>query len=448
MVEENGNCSTDLAKATLHVEKPTELSQETIASHSDPSLRPSTSGQSDTVLKEGNDGTCESSLTTNKHGLQENGHVEQLHLAPRNRSILGGNNIKKVQTTKHRNLWSSEYLLNNGVMHYSPELILSMIRSNNAQCLPELWAQKSKAVQRWYKTSSPCHNAIMMATSSPVAPVKSSTQPPVKELDRCENAWKPRWKKTGEEAAAEDKTTDLLKRTRTFMNKLTAKTLSLLTPDMGKILTECDSDERLAMVIAIIHDKAVEELSLAPIYAEMCAMLLGKLFRQSKTDDRFLLEVTLRNKVRRVLLNLCQSAFDNGLAVYKNENDEAAAADEVNEYEMEQRKERQRARALGNAFFVGHLYNVGILNHKLTLRCIAKVIFLDSDHGVDLAVKLIKAVGFKLWSEASSEEKRIIKSIFERIKEQSANRNLSCRSRCMLLDLMDFEQNGYQEKKR
>ncbi|CDW54302.1 Eukaryotic initiation factor 4F subunit p150 (EIF 4F p150) (EIF-4F p150) (MRNA cap-binding protein complex su bunit p150) [Trichuris trichiura] len=329
-----------------------------------------------------------------EHSLQGSVNKGNLDLSPSDEARENDGNAeteKAIELPKEQSSYGcpsekAEGLSTNGSrseVRHSFELIYGIMMSRNVFVMPQLWKQNSKAVQMWYKVSSPCHKAIMVETSSPGGIVNQSAlnQVPVKELNRCENAWKPRWKQTEQECLAEDKGVELVKRTRTLMNKLTAKTLPLLTPEMGKILTECNSGDILTMVITIIHNKAVDELLLAPIYGEMCAMLLGKIFQ-------------LRNQVRRA----------------------------------EERKERERARALGNAFFVGHLFNVGILNIKLTLRCIVKVIFLQTDHGVDLAVKLIKAVGFKLWREANSEEKKLINSVFERVKQLSTDAKLTSRT--------------------
>ncbi|KFD54838.1 hypothetical protein M514_04272, partial [Trichuris suis] len=459
--EEECTNVSGLPEATLDNDKTVEPTQGNgVAQHDQVSVQCDNLQSSAALGKEDKEKSKRSS-SAQEHNLQASVNKENSDLSPNDKvreNDDNGETGKAVELPKDQSTCGCPSEKAEGEsttgsrreVRHSFELIYGIMMSRNVFVMPQLWKQNSKAVQLWYKISSPCHKAIMMAASSPGSLVNPSTlnQVPVKELNRCENAWKPRWKQTEQECLAEDKAVELVKRTRTLMNKLTAKTLPLLTPEMGKILAECNSDESLTMVISIIHNKAVDELPLAPIYGEMCAMLVGKIFRKSKKDDQFLLELELRNQVRRGLLNLCQKAFDKGLVLGQNVNEQAEAAVPVDESQMEERKERERARAIGNAFFVGHLFNVGILNIKLTLRCIVKVVFLQTDHGVDLAVKLIKAVGFKLWREANSEEKKLINCVFERIKQLSTDSKLTSRSRCMLLDLMDFRQNGYQEKKR
>merc|ERR1711874_550077 len=121
-------------------------------------------------------------------------------------------------------------------------------------------------------------------------------------LKTTENAWKPTAKATpttDENAVTEE----VLKKMKGILNKLTPEKFEKLVGSVKQI--PINTTERLAAVIDLIFEKAVDEQSFSSTYAQMC-QVLSLMSVKAGENDTNKSEVKFRN----LIINKCQKEFE------------------------------------------------------------------------------------------------------------------------------------------
>ncbi|KAH3718297.1 hypothetical protein DPMN_061100 [Dreissena polymorpha] len=122
-------------------------------------------------------------------------------------------------------------------------------------------------------------------------------------LHKAENAWKPGHLKPRKDADV-DEATELYKKTRSILNKLTPQTFQVLISQMKQNALKIDTVSKLKGVIDIVFEKAISESNYSVAYANLCrffAMLSVQ--SDSKPNEKV--------NFRTVLLSRCQRKFEN-----------------------------------------------------------------------------------------------------------------------------------------
>jgi translation initiation factor 4G len=174
------------------------------------------------------------------------------------------------------------------------------------------------------------------------ANLRQPAAPPVLDLRKADNAWKP--KRRGEaEVSEEDKKYEILRKdVRSLLNKITPTSFEALKEDFFKM--DVGQNERSQKIaIELIFDKAVEEPKFCPLYTDLCKeqVDLGK-----RTSGSFFHSLLL--KVQTTFEG--NSAFDTNIKELEDQLKEET--EEKKKADLEERlimlKEKEKRYILGN----------------------------------------------------------------------------------------------------
>ncbi|KAL3034391.1 hypothetical protein AAZX31_02G191600 [Glycine max] len=207
----------------------------------------------------------------------------------------------------------------------------------------------------------------------------------------------------------------VLKTVKGILNKLTPEKFDLLKGQL--IDSGITSADILKGVISLIFDKAVLEPTFCPMYAQLCSDLNEKL-PPFPSDEPGGKEITFK----RVLLNICQEAFE-GADKLRGELRQMNAPDQ----EMERRdKERLlKIRTLGNIRLIGP----------------PDIKVCPAEENVEAICQFFNTIGKQL--DESPKSRRINDMYFIRLKELSTNPQLAPRLRFMVRDVLDLRSNNW-----
>ncbi|KPJ14184.1 Eukaryotic translation initiation factor 4 gamma 3 [Papilio machaon] len=203
---------------------------------------------------------------------------------------------------------------------------------------------------------------------------------------------------------------------RGILNKLTPQKFDTL---VGKVRSlQIDTRSRLAGVIDLVFDKAVDEPDFAQTYANLCHCLASLkvpspppspppppspdtgsyrgLFvvpSDSGSPDQYV-------NFRLLIISKCQNQFvtdkvdDNVLRI---ETELAECTDTVKKKELqlllEEENRKVRMRSVGNVRFIGELYKLKMLTAKIMVFCMNYLIDKQEEEKLECLCKLLTTIG-------------------------------------------------------
>eukprot|EP01117_Protostelium_nocturnum_P018240 TRINITY_DN759_c0_g2_i1.p1 TRINITY_DN759_c0_g2~~TRINITY_DN759_c0_g2_i1.p1 ORF type:complete len:1661 (-),score=652.84 TRINITY_DN759_c0_g2_i1:41-5023(-) len=262
---------------------------------------------------------------------------------------------------------------------------------------------------------------------------KESLLPPVAPLVQSENRWQ---RPTGEEGDMEV----FLKKSLLILNKMTLEMFLPLSDQLVEL--GINTYERMHGFTELIFNKAAMEQHFATMYATLCALLTEKIEPVISVEPET--EKTTKYEFKRMLINICQTEFQNKEKFMVL--DESLKGEEREEAELISKK-----RALGIVKFVGEIYKVGILAEKTIHQCITSLLeeinSSSSEEDLESLCKFITTTGAQL-EGPNSKMRDEVKTYFARLSELATDQKLPSRIRFMIKDLIDMRDNDWTPRRK
>jgi len=145
---------------------------------------------------------------------------------------------------------------------------------------------------------------------------------------------------------------------------------------------------------------------------------------------------------KRILLNRCQRAFEEGTLMPQQDNITDIDADERAEIEL-----KNKLQVLGNFKFIGALLVQGMISTKILLRVIVHLLREPTAGFLECLAVFLTAVGptfdRKEWDSCNE-----LCRVFEQVEELSAKQDLPARTRYLLKDVLDLRASGWKKLSR
>ncbi|EGW32882.1 uncharacterized protein SPAPADRAFT_60225 [Spathaspora passalidarum NRRL Y-27907] len=286
----------------------------------------------------------------------------------------------------------------------------------------------------------------------------------VKPLEKSANRWIPksRLAQKAEVKLAPDgseilSTEDIERKTKSLLNKLTLEMFQEITDEILQLSTQAKWEPDAATIKQIIQltfAKACDEPYWSEMYASFCAKICTDINPEIKDENMIVRGevVSGGDLARRVLLNTCQSEYEKGWSDKLPTNPDGTPLEPEMMSDEYYAMAAAKRRGLGLVKFIGHLFNLNVLNDRIIGACLMKQsqnVVDPSEETLESLAQLVKTVGPKIDTSGNPGTKAALRLVFERIGEILNNEELKLPSRIkfMLMDLQDLRDANWSSAK-
>ena len=289
---------------------------------------------------------------------------------------------------------------------------------------------------------------------------KTEEEPPkpaedVKPLEQSANRWVPRSRQSKKETKVAEDGTEILepedveRKVKSLLNKLTLEMFAQITDDMLKIAFQSKWEKdavTLRSIVSLTFAKACDEPYWSEMYAKFCAKMCTSIPAEVVDES-----ITINDGhpsggdlARRILITTCQTEYEKGWVDKLPTNEDGSPLEPEMMSDEYYAMAAAKRRGLGLVKFIGHLYNLNMLNDQVIFVCLrdqCKNTVDPSEDSLENLVQLVKTVGPKL--DADERKRAILKIVFDKIDEILKNVKLSSRIMFMLMDLQDLRKSKW-----
>lgn len=275
----------------------------------------------------------------------------------------------------------------------------------------------------------------------------------VKPLEKSANRWVPKSRMQKKEVkVAEDGTIllepeDVEKKTKSLLNKLTLEMFTSISDEIIGLTNQSKHEKDAAtikQIISLTFAKACDEPHWSEMYAKLCAKMCTSVSNDI-TDE----SITLKDGThasggvlaRRLLLATCQKEYEKGWTDKLPTNPDGSPLEPEMMSDEYYAMAAAKRRGLGLVKFIGHLYNLNMLNDHVIYVCLkdqTKNTIDPSDDSLENLTQLIQTVGPKL--DSNERTRTMLKIVFDYIEKVLEGVKLPSRIKFMLMDLQDLRQ--------
>jgi len=224
---------------------------------------------------------------------------------------------------------------------------------------------------------------------------------------------------------------EVVRQIKCILNKLTVEKFSPLYQQL--VRCGISTNEHVEVLMREVFERATTQHHFIGMYADLCAQLHRWFIDSEFCGDG-------GRNFKRILLNQCQSSFEQNL---KPQGDLA-------HLEADTRKEiehRHKTRMLGNLRFVGALLEKGMLASKILGTVVDELLTEPTAVSLECISVFLTAIGPAFdrpdWAHHAQ-----LKSAFHRVQDMSQQKDIPPRVRCLLKDVLDLRASGWQNRKK
>ncbi|KAG7663174.1 uncharacterized protein J8A68_003352 [[Candida] subhashii] len=276
----------------------------------------------------------------------------------------------------------------------------------------------------------------------------------VKPLEQSANRWIPksRKKKEVEVRYAEDgsiilEKDDVESKIKSLLNKLTLEMFQTITDQILEVSKQSrwEKDaQTIKQIVQLTFAKACDEPYWSEMYAKFCAKMCTDILPEITDETAVRKDGTHPSGgdlARRVLLTTCQQEYEKGWSDKLPTNPDGSPLEPEMMSDEYYAMAAAKRRGLGLVKFIGHLYNLNMLNDQVIFICLrdqCKNTEDPSEDSLENLAQLVKTVGPKL--DQNDSTRPILKLVFENVQKVLDNEELKLPSRIkfMLMDLQDL----------
>lgn len=234
--------------------------------------------------------------------------------------------------------------------------------------------------------------------------------------------------------ATQDEQEKIKKQVRVTLNKLSSNNLEKLSREI--LETSKKSHDCLKLVVSGIFEKAWSENKYTQMYSGLCKFLKSNFenYKYSIEDTKL---PSTKNYFKYELLYMCEETFQYN----PDENDFTGLSDEIRKEKLSKLKKK----TLGNARFIGELFNVNLITTKITLECVNSLLELyereNNEDKLEGAFVILQTGGI---SFERPKVKLFSDEIYQRLDRFSRNPDLSSKNKFKIVDLQDFRHSRWK----